>query len=90
MGLLAIDVADVTGPVVVSIDANGPANGRVQVGDSIVSIDGQPVADVATLARLVTARQPGKPMAVELKDLRGAAKKAELDVVVTPRSARPG
>jgi Flp pilus assembly protein TadD len=70
---------------VVNVDANGPANGRVQVGDSLVSIDGQAVADVAALARAVATRQPGKPMAVDLKDLKGAAKKAELDVVLTPR-----
>jgi hypothetical protein len=85
LGLLAIDVADAIGPVVVSVDANGPASGKVQVGDSIVSIDGQPVADVSVLARLVGARQPGKAMAAELKDLKGAAKRADLEVVLTPR-----
>ena len=85
LGLVAIDVADITGPVVVSVDANGPANGHVQVGDSIVSIDGKAVADVAELAAMVSTRQPGTPMAVVLKDMKGAAKKADLDVVVTPR-----
>jgi hypothetical protein len=85
LGLVAIDVADVGGPVVVSVEANGPANGKVQVGDSITSIDGQPVAGVAALAKLVSSRQPGKTMAVELKDPKGGAKKADVDVVVTPR-----
>jgi hypothetical protein len=83
LGLVAIDVADVSGPVVVSVEANGPANGRIQIGDSIASIDGQPVTDVAVLAKLISGRQPGKPMAVELKDAKGAAKKADVDVVVT-------
>ena len=85
LGLVAIDVADVNGPVVVSVEANGPANGKIQPGDSIVSVGGQPVADVAALAKVVSTRQPGKPIAVELKDAKGTARKADVDVVSTPR-----
>lgn len=85
LGLLAIDVAYVTGAVVVGVDANGPANGRVQVGDIVVSADGQPVTDAAALDKLITSLTPGETLAVELKDPKGAQKRGDLSVFLTPR-----
>jgi hypothetical protein len=85
LGVTVIDVADMTGPVVASVDANGPANGKLQAGDAIVSIGGQPVADAAALAKVVATRQPGAPVPVEAKDLKGVAKKADIEVFVAPR-----
>lgn len=85
LGLLAVDVGFVTGTVVVSVDANGPANGRVQVGDIITSAAGQPVTDVLTLDKLITGRKPGENVALELRDAKGGVRKAEVAVFLTPR-----
>ncbi len=85
LGLLAIDVASVTGAVIVGVDANGPANGKVQVGDIVVSAGGQPVVDGATLDKLIASRKPDETLAVELKDAKGAPKRADLSVFLTPR-----
>jgi hypothetical protein len=85
LGLLAIDVASVPGPVVASVDANGPANGRVQVGDVIVSVRGQAVADAAALDKIIASSKPGETLGLELRDAKGAPKKAEIALFLTPR-----
>lgn len=85
LGILAIDVANVAGPVVAAVDANGPANGRVQIGDVIVSAGEQLTPDLASLDKAVAARKPGETLAIELKDAKGAPKKANLTVFLTPR-----
>ncbi len=85
IGLLAVDVADVAGAVVAGVDANSPAAAaKVQAGDVIVSVDGQPVADAAALSKLVAARHDGDTMPLELHDASGTAKRAELKVFLTP------
>jgi hypothetical protein len=85
LGLLAVDVVSVTGPVVVGVDANGPANGKAQTGDVIVSVRGQPVADVAALDKIVASSKPGEMLSIELKDAKGAPKKADIALFLTPR-----
>ena len=85
LGLLAIDVASVPGAVVVGVDANGPANGRVQVGDIITSAAGQPVADVGALDKVTSSRKPGENVSLELRDAKGGVRKAEVAIFLTPR-----
>ena len=85
LGLLAIDVASVPGAIVAAVDANGPANGRVQVGDIITAVSGQAVADVAALDKIIASGKPGATLALELKDPKGVAKKADLTLFLTPR-----
>lgn len=86
IGLAAIDVADLTGPVVVSVDGNGPAaKAGVAAGDLIVAADAKPVADAAALAAVVAAHAAGQSVAVELKDRAGAQKKVEIGVLMRPR-----
>ncbi|MGQ0735253.1 MAG: PEGA domain-containing protein [Acidobacteriota bacterium] len=85
IGVLAIDVTDLAGPVVVGVDATSPANGRVSVGDIVVTADGQPTPDVAALLRIVAGKGAGSVLAVELRDAKGASKRAELSVFLTPR-----
>ena len=86
VGFTAIDVADGTGPVVVAVDANGPAGqAGLGVGDVVVSADAKPVADAATLLTALSAKTAGQSFALELKDKAGAAKKADLKVLMRPR-----
>lgn len=87
VGVRAIDVADVAGPVIVAVDPNGPAAGKsLQAGDVVVQVDGQPVADVAALTQLVAKHRPGDAVAMDLRDAAsGAAKRVDLKVVATPR-----
>src|SRR5439155_25660602 len=51
IGLVGVDVADLQGVVVGSVDANGPAaKAGIKVGDVIVKAKDQPIADAAALA----------------------------------------
>jgi membrane-associated protease RseP (regulator of RpoE activity) len=86
LGLLAIDVAEVTGAVVVAVDANGPAAAaRVQPGDVVVTAGGQPVPDASALSKIVAAHTPGSPLALEIRDAKGATRKADVDAFLAPR-----
>lgn len=86
LGLIAIDVAEVAGAAVVGVDANGPAAAaKVQPGDLIVNAGGQPVADASALAKLVADHTPGSPMALELRDGKGATRRADASVFLAPR-----
>ena len=85
IGVTTIDVADVPGAVVAAIDANSPAAATtLKVGDVIVSVGGQPVSDAAAVAKAVAAQKAGQPVAIEAKDLAGAAKRADVPVFSTP------
>ena len=85
-GLTAIDVADITGPIVAAVDANGPAaQAGLQVGDIIVSAGGKPLPDAAALAAAVSTHTGAQGLALDVKDKAGATKKVELKVVMRPR-----
>jgi tetratricopeptide (TPR) repeat protein len=83
IGVQAIDVADV-GVVVVGLDGD-PAGSTLKVGDIVVQADGKPMTDVATLAALAGARQPGETIALDVRDAAGAPRRVELKVVPAAR-----
>ncbi len=83
---MAIDVADVSGAVVVSVDTNGPAaKAGVQVGDVLLKANGQPVADAVALGTLLSGHKANDDLTLELKDRSGAAKRVDLKVAMAPR-----
>jgi tetratricopeptide (TPR) repeat protein len=87
IGILAIDVADVGGAVIASIDANSPAAATaLKVGDVIVQADGRPIADALALSKTIEAHRAGENVAVEAKDAAGASKQANIAVFATPRA----
>ena len=54
LGLTAVDVADIEGPVVVAVDPNGPAaKAGIQPGDIVLKANSQPVPDAAALITLL-------------------------------------
>jgi hypothetical protein len=86
IGMIAIDVADVAGVVVASVDPNGPAaKAGVKPGDVVVSANAKPIADVAALAAALAASKANDDLALDLKDRTGAARKAGVKVYMTPR-----
>jgi hypothetical protein len=86
IGAFAVDVADAPGPVVVSVDPNGPA-GRagIQVGDTVTKVDGQTVADAAAMSAAIAKKGVKEAMSLEVKPRTGAAKPVEVTAVSTPR-----
>jgi tetratricopeptide (TPR) repeat protein len=86
IGLSAVDVADVAGAVVVSTDPSGPAAAAgLQVGDLIVSADGQAVGDAAALAAAVAARGAGQSLSLSVRDRAGSPKSVNVNVLSRPR-----
>ncbi|MGC4083190.1 MAG: PDZ domain-containing protein [Vicinamibacterales bacterium] len=77
IGVNVVDVVDLAGPVVVSVDANGPAaQAGLQPGDLIVSADAKPVANAAALLAAVAGHTAGQSVSLDVKDKAGAARKA--------------
>jgi S1-C subfamily serine protease len=60
-----------SGVLVVSVDAGGPASGRLREGDVIVGCDREPVARVDDLHTLLTESRIGRPLTIDiLRDWR--------------------
>jgi hypothetical protein len=85
IGVLAIDVHEVEGAVVATVNnGSSGAVAGIRPGDTIVSAGGAPVRGVVELSTAVDAKQTGQPLALELKDAAGAAKKVEVVVQAIP------
>ena len=79
-------MVDVAGPIVVSVDANGPAAlAGLQVGDVIVSADTKPIADAAALWSVVSSHTAEQSIAIDVKGKAGAERKADVKVLLRPR-----
>jgi hypothetical protein len=86
IGLTTIDVADVTGAVVTSVDAGGPgAQAGIQPGDLILKVSDQAVGNAAAIATALGTHAANDSLSIELKDKTGATKKAEVKVLMVPR-----
>jgi hypothetical protein len=83
-GITAIDVADLSGAMVLAADAKATAAG-VRPGDVVTKVNGQAIADATALATLLAGKKADDDLALELKDRAGAAKKADVKVFMTPR-----
>ena len=86
LGLTAVDVADMEGPVVVAVDPNGPAaKAGILPGDIVLKANAQPVPDAAALITLLAGRKADEDLTLDLKDRAGVAKKVDTKVFMTPR-----
>lgn len=86
IGLVAIDVADVPGAVVVDVAPAGPsAQAGLQPGDTVVSVGGRPVADAVALASLLAARTANDKLSFDVRDRAGATRQVEVVVAQAPR-----
>lgn len=86
LGMTAVDVADMEGPVIVAVDPNGPAaKAGIQPGDVLLKVNSQAVPDNTALINLLAMRKADEALTLDLKDRTGAAKKADTTVSMTPR-----
>jgi len=72
-------------PGVGQVSPGAPADGRLEPGDALLSVDGQPVTDVAEIARLVREREAGDEVV-----LRYRRDGAEEEVTLTTVPAEDG
>ncbi|HEX5110271.1 MAG TPA: PDZ domain-containing protein [Vicinamibacterales bacterium] len=86
IGLLAIDVLDVPGPVVVSVEPGGSAAAAgIQPGDIVTGAGSTGVTGAAQLLQIVNAQPAGQPLVLEVRDRAGVAKKVQLTAQRVPR-----
>ncbi len=86
IGLLAADVLNAEGLIVVRVDpGSAGAQAGLKPGDVIVRADGQPVTDSTQVQQLIEAKRPGEPLAIEAHDTAGTARTAQLPVTESPR-----
>lgn len=76
----AFGVDSARGAIVTEVDPNGPAAGKIQNGDIILTVNDQDASDTAAVARLVAATPPGQTLQVHL--LREGKEQALLVPVV--------
>jgi hypothetical protein len=87
VGLTAVDVLDVTGAVVIGIDAGGPAaKSGLAPGDTILRVNGQAVADATQFAAMLASKKADDQLQVDAVDRAGAAKRAALRVAAVPHA----
>jgi tetratricopeptide (TPR) repeat protein len=83
-GLLAVDTRTNPGPVVLAVDAGGPADASgVRPGDIVVTADGDPVTRALDLLEAVRAAEPGSSVALTVTR-GGSSTSLSLDVGATP------
>jgi len=86
MGIVAADVLNADGPIVIRVDPKSAAAAAgIKVGDVVKRVDGQPVADGARLQQLIDAKRTGDTLSVEVHHRTGTARTVQLPVVDTPR-----
>ena len=74
-----------TGAAVTAVRKSAPAAGKLEVGDVITAVDGQPVTLSEQVGPAVRSRSPGQPVTFTV-DRNGAP----IDVTVTTRAAEGG
>jgi PDZ domain-containing protein len=77
-----------TGALIETIDHGTPADGVVQVGDTIVAVDGQPINSRDQLVQALGARKPGDEVRFTVEDPNGNRRDATVTLANHPD--RPG
>ena len=57
----------------------------MRAADIVIQADGKPIADAAALAGIVAGHKPGDTVTLDLRDAAGAAKRADVKVIPSPR-----
>ncbi len=85
IGVTTLDVADVTGAVVATVDPDSPSRTLFQPGDIVLKVGTQAINDSAAFAAALASHNANDTLPIDLKDKTGGAKHVEAKVVMTPR-----
>jgi PDZ domain-containing protein len=77
-----------TGALVTSIQRGAPADGVIQVGDTIVAADGQPITSRDQLVAALGAKKPGDTVTLSIEDPNG--QKRDETVTLADHPDKPG
>jgi PDZ domain-containing protein len=73
-----------TGALIESIDHGTPADGVLQVGDTIVAVDGQPLTSRDQLVQVLGAHKPGDQIMLGIEDSNGNRRDAKVTLANHP------
>jgi hypothetical protein len=86
IGAVAIDVVDVRGVMIASVEPNGPAAaGGVKAGDVYTLAKGQPTPDVAALHAVLASAKAGERIVLQGNDGGTALREAAVQLAAAPR-----
>ena len=77
----------VLGTLVAQVATDGPSAGKLEPGDRIVAIDGQPTKTAAEIRGAIAKHRPGETVEVTVRR-NGAQKKVDVKTVPDPKSSK--
>jgi PDZ domain-containing protein len=78
---------DVRGTIVAGVAADGPSAGKLEPGDTIVAVDGEPTKTPDDVRREITKHSPGDTVEITVRR-DGALEKLEIKTIAKPKSPR--
>ncbi len=85
IGVTTIDVADVPGAIIATVDPDSPNRTLVAPGDIVLKVGDQAINDTAAFEAALATKSANDTLALDMKDKAGTPKRADLKVVLTPR-----
>jgi PDZ domain-containing protein len=79
-----------TGAVVLGVEPGTPADGSLEVGDTIVAVDGDAIELYGDLAPAVSARRPGDRVTLTVEAEDGATREVPLTLAARPDDPEAG
>jgi PDZ domain-containing protein len=79
-----------TGAVILGVEAGTPADGLLEVGDTIVAVDGQPVRLFSDLTPTVSERSPGEAVTLTVEAADGSTREVALTLGARPDDPEAG
>lgn len=79
-----------TGALVLGVEPGTPADGVLEVGDTIVAVDGRPIALFTDLTPTVSARAPGDVVELAVEAADGTARDVTLTLAARPDDPTAG
>ena len=77
----------VLGTVIAGVSPKGPADGKLEPGDVVVAVDGQPTKTLSDVRRAITKHRPGEKVEISIRRDR-VPKTVELKTVPNPESPK--
>jgi PDZ domain-containing protein len=77
----------VLGTEIAGVSPRGPSAGKLEPGDAIVSVDGQPTKTLGDVRRAITKHRPGEKVGISIRRDR-VLKKVEVKTVPNPESPK--